>query len=96
MKAKFHEIESRILLAVCDKEHIGKTFTEGEIEFKASEKFYGGEDITPEELEKAFFKVDTVNLFGNKCVDLAIKNGLVSEKGTIKVKGIKHAQIYRT
>lgn len=96
MKAKIYEIDTRSILAVCDKEHIGKEFEEGELYFKASEKFYGGDDITPEELEKLLMQVDSANLFGNKCVDIALKKGLISEKSVIKIAGIKHAQIYRT
>jgi uncharacterized protein len=95
MMAKKWEIDSRIILAVCDKEHLGKTFEEGELCFKASEKFYGGEEITPQELEKLLFQVDSANLFGNKCVEIALKKELISEKSIITICGIKHAQIYR-
>ena len=95
MIAKKHEIEMRVLLAVCDKEHLGKTYEEGEISFTASTRFYGGEDVTESELLELFKEADSMNLFGNKCVDIAIKQGLVGEKGIIKIKGIKHAQVYR-
>ncbi len=95
MIAKKHEIEYKTIVGVCDKEHLGKTFTEGEIEFTASKKFYEGEEITEEELNKILDEADSVNLFGNKCVGIAEKKGLVSEKGTLKIKGIKHAQVYK-
>ena len=95
MYAKKHETQYQTILAVCDKEHIGKTFEEGEICFTASERFYKGEEVTPEELEKLFDEAQSVNLFGDKCVDIAIKKGLVSEKSARKIKGIKHAQAYR-
>lgn len=94
MIAKKHEIDSRTILAVCDKEHLGKEFEEGEICFKVSEKFYGKEEITPKELEKLLEQTDSANLFGNKCVDIALKKGLISEKSIIIISGIKHAQIY--
>lgn len=93
--AKKHEVEYKTILAVCDKEHLGKTYEEGEISFTASAKFYGGEEITPEELEKMLDSADSANLFGNKCVGVAQKKGLVSEKSVLKIKGIKHAQIVR-
>ena len=94
MKAKKHEIEYKTILAVCDKEHIGKTFEEGEICFTASERFYNGEEITEKQLEQLLKEADSVNLFGNKCVDIAIKKGYLGEKSYILIKGIKHAQIY--
>ncbi len=94
MKAKIHQIDLRTILAVCDKEHIGKTFEEGEICFKASERFYNGEEITEKQLLEMIKECDSGNFFGNKCVDILLKNDLVSEKSILKIKGIKHVQIY--
>ncbi|MFA6064613.1 MAG: DUF424 family protein [archaeon] len=94
MKAKIHQIDLRTILAVCDKEHIGKTFEEGEICFKASERFYNGEEITEEKLLEMLKECDSANLFGNKCVGIALKKDLVSEKSILTIKGIKHVQIY--
>ncbi|HPM86102.1 MAG: DUF424 family protein [Candidatus ainarchaeum sp.] len=95
MIAKIHEIEYRTILAVCDKEHIGKEFEDGKIFFKASEKFYNGKKITKKELEELLQQADSINLFGNKCVEIALQKQLISEKNIILIKGIKHAQIYR-
>ncbi|MFA5125475.1 MAG: DUF424 family protein [archaeon] len=95
MIAKKHEIEYKTILAVCDKEHIGKTFEDGPICFTASTKFYSGENITEEQLEKMLQEADSINLFGNKCVDIAIKKGFASEKSVKIIAGIKHTQIYR-
>jgi len=96
MIAKKHEIEYKTILAVCDKEHLGKTFEEEKICFTASTKFYSGEEVTENQLIQMFKEADSINLFGNKCVEIAIKEGLASEKGALKIKGIKHAQIFRT
>jgi hypothetical protein len=94
MLAKKHEFELKTILAVCDKEHIGKTFEDGPISFTASVRFYSGEEITEKELEKLLTECDSANLFGNKCVEVAIKKELVSEKSIKTICGIKHAQIY--
>ncbi len=94
MKAKKHEIQYKTILAVCDKEHIGKTFEDGKITFTVSERFYNGEEITPAQLKELLKEADSVNLFGNKCVELAISEGFLGEKNYILIKGIKHAQIY--
>ena len=94
--AKKHEIDYRIIIAVCDKEHLGKTFEDGAICFTASKKFYEGENITEEELETLLKDADSANLFGEKCVSFALKKGYISEKSILKIKGIPHVQIYRT
>lgn len=94
MIAKKHYHQNNDLLAVCDKEHLGKTFEEGEISFTVSERFFGGEEITEKELIQLIKEFNSVNLFGNKCVEIAEKEGLISSASIIKIKGIKHAQIY--
>jgi len=93
--AKKHEIDYKTILAVCDKEHVGKTFEDGPICFTASTKFYSGEDITAKQLETMLEEADSINLFGNKCVGIAIKKGFASEKSVKIIAGIKHAQVYR-
>jgi len=92
--AKKHQIDYKIILAVCDKEHTGKTFEDGVICFTASERFYKGEEITEKELIKMLKEADSINLFGDKCVDIAIKNGFATEKSVKKICGIKHTQVY--
>ena len=95
MYAKKHQADYKMILAICDKEHVGKTYEEGEISFNASERFYKGEEITEKEMLEMLLEADSANLFGNKCVEIALKHGLVSEKSIIKIKGIKHVQIYQ-
>lgn len=94
MLAKKHEIEYQTILAVCDKEHLGKTYEEGNISFTVSEKFFGGEEINEKKLKELFKSANSINLFGNKCVEIAKKEGLITESSIIKIQGIKHAQIY--
>ena len=93
--AKKHEVDYHVTVACCDKEHLGKTFEEGELSFTASAKFYGGEDVTEKQLEEMLKEADSANLFGDKCVGIAEKGGFVSSKSVLKIKGIKHAQIYK-
>ncbi|MEK6958830.1 MAG: DUF424 family protein [archaeon] len=95
MLAKKHENIVGSVLAVCDKEHLGKTYEDEKICFTVSEKFYSGEKVTKKQLLELIAEFSSVNMFGNKCVEIAEKEGLISETSIIKVKGIKHAQIYK-
>ena len=92
--AKKHDLGTKCVLAVCDKEHLGKSFEDGNIFFEAREKFYGGEEITPKQLLELIKEADSINFFGNKCVKIAIKEGLISEGNVIIIAGVKHAQAY--
>ena len=95
MIAKVHEIDSRTIVAVCDDKHLGKKYEDGKIEFKVSEKFFGGDSINDEELTKLIKAADTINAFGNECTAILEREGLISENSVILISGIKHAQVYR-
>ena len=94
MIAKTHDHGTKTVLAVCDKEHLGKSFEEGELFFTASKQFFGGELITEEELISLTKEADSINFFGDKCTNIAIKEGLISESNVIIIQGVKHAQAY--
>ena len=94
MLAKKHEQGNTIVLAVCDKEHLGKTFEDKNLFFEVREKFYGGDEVSAEELVELIKESDSINFFGNKCVEIAKKEGLISETNVITIKGIEHAQVY--
>ncbi|NMA44793.1 MAG: DUF424 family protein [Candidatus Diapherotrites archaeon] len=94
MLAKKHELEYQTILAICDKEHLNKTYEEGNISFTVSEKFFGGTKVSEKKLKELFKNSNSINLFGNKCVEIAQKEGLITESSVIKIQGIKHAQIY--
>ncbi len=94
MICKKHECDGKTILAVCDKEHLGKEFEDGKLCFRVSEKFFGNEEINEKELIDIIKNVDSANLFGNKCVEILEKQDLISESNVILIKGIKHAQIY--
>ncbi len=83
------------VLAVCDEEHLGKTFEDGKIFFKASKSFYKGEIVSVEELEKLLEEFDNINLFGKNCVKIALEKNLASEKNVLRIKGIPHLQIFK-
>lgn len=95
MIAKKHEHIEGDILVVCDKEHLGKVFEEEKISFTVSEKFFGGEKISEAQLKKLLKEYQSVNLFGNKCVEIAEKEGLITQSSIIKICGVKHAQIYQ-
>ena len=83
------------ILAVCDNEHLGKTFEDGKISFRVSEKFFGGEAVSKEKLRELSKGANAINAFGNKCTSVLEREGLISENSVILIDGIKHAQVYK-
>jgi len=80
------------LLAACDEELLGTTFSEGEMRLRVSEAFYKGETITEEILRERMRSVTMMNLVGERAVSVAIESGFVSRDSTITVDGVMHAQ----
>jgi uncharacterized protein len=92
ISSKIHRKDNDRILAACDAEILGMTFEGEGLKIKVSEVFYGGEIITEEAFVERMKSVTIMNLTGNAVVDLAIREGMVSEENVIVIGGIKHAQ----
>jgi len=83
------------MVAVCDRDILGKTFSEGELRIQALESFYKG-DLVPEDVATEALKKATIaNLLGKKAVSCALKNGIIAKENVITIGGVPHAQMVR-
>lgn len=87
---KFHQN----VVAICDKELLGKTFTEGKFELKVSGQFYGGHEEPEEKVMEILKNAKNINIVGKRSIGLAIKCGVVAEDSVILIQKIPHAQIF--
>ncbi|NPE28082.1 DUF424 domain-containing protein [Methanococcoides sp. SA1] len=95
MYLKIHKSPNQTIVAVCDKELIGKKLTKGEIVIDISEGFYKGEIASEETIKQALLNAPSANMFGTRSVQCAIDSGAVDPECVIYIDGIPHAQIYR-
>lgn len=94
-------IESyRDVIAICDKELIGKRFEEGKKQLDVKESFYKGEkgkileEDEIKEIIQHWLKEDaTFNIVGEKAVKLALNEKIIDEEGIGRVKNIPYAMI---
>ncbi len=91
-KFKVHEVSGQKILAACDADIRGKTISESP-PVRAGE-FYGDGEIG-EEIAEIWDRYDSVNLLGNRIVELFIRKGIITEKGVRVINGVKHAIIIR-
>lgn len=89
---KVHRHPEEVILAVCDEEILGQTFSEGDLRITVGEGFYGGDIIEEEELRTRLGTFTIINLVGNRVVDLAIAEGIVDPDAVMVIGGVKHAQ----
>ena len=93
IRARLHRRGDDWLLAACDEELAGQTFSEGKVKIVLSEKFYGNQPMTEEILGERMGSVTMMNLFGEKAIAVGIEKGYVSPENVIIIAGIKHAQV---
>ncbi len=82
------------VVAVCDRELLNTTLTEGDLEVCISEKFYGTTPATEEEVQEALRNAENANLFGERSIAVAVGMGLVAQETCIMVGDVPHAQIF--
>ncbi|MBN2733533.1 MAG: DUF424 family protein [Methanomicrobiaceae archaeon] len=81
------------IVAACDMDLLNKTICEGDIEITISDKFYGTDTATEDDLVKALKSAKNANLIGKRVIAIAIECGAIDEEGCIYIDGIPHAQI---
>jgi len=94
MYVKIHKKQGSTVVAIADKELIGKRFEEGKLQLEISEYFYKGEEKSEEEIIALLEEATNVNLVGKKAVALAIKHGIIQEENILQIKKIPHACIF--
>jgi hypothetical protein len=90
----------RDVVAICDKELLGKYFEQDNLQLNVKENFYKGEtgkevseDEAKEIIQNMVVEDATFNIVGNKSVALAIKMNLVDKNFIKEISGIKYALV---
>jgi hypothetical protein len=87
--------ETGDVVAVCDRELLNTTITNGDLKVTVSEWFYGTTCVDEAAVTEALSKGDNLNLLGERAVGVAIKLGLISRADCIMIGSVPHVQIYR-
>jgi len=82
----------RFVIAVCDKDLIGKTLKDGKLQVKVSEFFYKGDVRSDAEVKALLKDATNVNLMGKHAVKLALEVGIIVPDNILMIKGVPHAQ----
>ncbi len=92
---KIFNIKYEIVLAVCDKELLDKTLKGDNIKIKVNEHFYKGNVIDEDGVVKLMNAATIGNFIGEKIVNLAEKEGLVTKESILSIGGVPHAQFVK-
>jgi len=90
---KIHEKFGFKILAVCDREILGKEYEFNDVKIKVLESFYFERIVERKELIKILKNesFDVINAFGNNIVDLLIELNLINKKNILIIGDQKHA-----
>ena len=93
--AKVFTTKYDVLVAICDRELLGKKIRWKDFEIVVSKSFYGGEIVDENECVELMKKATIGNLMGKKIVELSIKEGFIEKKNVIVIDGVPHAQFVK-
>jgi hypothetical protein len=94
MLVKSHKLRgSRILLAVCDSDILGKKFEQGDLQLDLTTDFYKGNETPEDKLCLLARGAYIISLVGKESVGFALRNKLVDKERVMVISSIPHAQV---
>ena len=92
MLVRIHKKDHRTIVAVCDKDLLGKVLQEKNRQLDLSGNFYNGEERSEEEIGDLLRNADGVNLVGPQSVKLGLQEGVITDDNVIVIANVPHAQ----
>ena len=91
MNIKIHKTKYSLIVALCDKKLIGKEIKEGALCIKLTERFYKGEDLPENRVIEILKDADSINIVGEKSIQLALKAGIIKKDDIKRIKDVPFA-----
>jgi hypothetical protein len=90
---KIFRQDDDILLAICDKSIVGKTFSEKDLSITANSDFYSEKECGDQQIMKLVKGATIVNALGNQIVSFLVSKSIVNKSNVIEIGGVMHAQV---
>ena len=85
--------DGKKIIAMCDKDILGKKFEEGKRQLDLASNFYAGKEMTEEELLKNMGGGSYhINAVGKESIGFCIKQKLIDEENIMTISDIPYAQ----
>ena len=94
MYVKMHIRRENTVVAIADKELIGKKFEEGKLQLEVTESFYKGELKSEKEVLAILEEATNLNIVGAKIINLALKQNIIQEENILRIQNTPHACIF--
>ena len=87
----------RDVVAICDKELLGKKFEEGNLQLDVKESFFRGKESSKQEISEIMrdmkLEDSTFNIIGKKSVQTALETGIITKDGIRKIAEVPFALV---
>jgi hypothetical protein len=87
----------RNVVAICDKELLGKKFEEGKFQLDVKENFFRGKEVSEEEaleiMKGMKLEDSTFNIIGKRAVNAALKAEIITKDGVGNIANIPFALV---
>ena len=93
---RVHQIDGKVLVAVCDEEILGKEFRKGDIVLSISSEFYKGERADLKRVIELILESDIAVITGRRIVRELIKAGLAVPEAVLEIGDQLHVQIVKS
>ena len=93
MILKKHFNEGRLILAICDKNLLDKTYEDSTGILNLKSGFYKGNDVSNDTVIALFNKAYIINAVGTKSVALLVKEKIISHNQVKQIKKVPYVQI---
>ncbi len=92
---KIHEPNNNCTVALCDKELLGKKFSEDDLTLDIDPDFFGGKPAAIKEIKDTIETAQSANIIGNEIISKLLQHRIIPSSGIKTIDKIKYAHIYR-
>ncbi|MCD6458364.1 MAG: DUF424 family protein [Thermoproteales archaeon] len=90
---KIHRVKGEVIVAICDKNLLGKTIEDKDVKFEIKEEFFRGELVDVEKALELIEQGTVVNVVGEVIVNALAEKNEVIRLAAIEIAGVPHVQI---
>ncbi|HLC86209.1 MAG TPA: DUF424 family protein [Candidatus Nanoarchaeia archaeon] len=91
---KIHFSENRKVVAICDQNILGKTFSEGEKQLVVSERFFKGELVEfNASWKNELYDADSINFVGRDAIFIGLNFGMINKEEVLTIENVPYALV---
>ena len=86
MNIKIHRTKHSLVVAICDKELIGKKIEDKDLSTNLTKRFYNGEDVPEKRVIEILKDADSINLVGKEAIRVGLKANVIRKENIKKTQ----------